>query len=97
MKTTKVSGIIKIDTKWTDNKMKNEKQHYIPQFILKNFAINGDKYVFSYDVESKKEKCIKINSIFQGPLMYIDIKNETKGKITIIKKQLDEILEEDFN
>ena len=47
------------------------KQHYIPQFILRNFADENNKVRFSSN-DDKKSRIAKVENVFQEWNMYVD-------------------------
>ena len=61
------------------------KNHYIPQFILKNFSFNDTNDITYYDLKTKEIKITKTNNVFEIDNLYKDTINYPELPIQIEK------------
>ena len=77
-----------------NNHVKN--QHYVPQFLLKNFSSRGGKFIWAYDKNEKfsaqnqiKERAIK--SVASEEYFYDQFKNSRIGSYEYLLQQAEDI------
>ena len=84
--------------------MKNEpkRHHYIPQFILKNFCINGTDFLWYFDKQSKQLSKKKTKDVFMVRNLYRDEINipdnptEIENDLAKYENEISKILKEKF-
>lgn len=66
--------------------VENKKQHYVPQFFLRQFSWN-DKHLYAYNVKTKKSYCVSISDVCKGKYFYSDDPEDEKNLAAIESEQ----------